>query len=99
MVFIDSCIIHDLNIMFKQNVYRNILTTVVITNVITTLLLDIYDFSQLLSLLLRRSGSLCPSSSDERRKIDDSSSPRPEYRGRLHATRVFFPFFKIAFAR
>lgn len=57
MVFIDSCIIHDLNIMFKQNVYRNILTTVVITNVITTLLLDIYDFSQLLSLLLRWSGS------------------------------------------
>lgn len=53
MVFIDACVILDLNIMFKQNVYRNIFTTVVITDVITTALPYIYDSSQQSSLLPR----------------------------------------------
>lgn len=80
MVFIDACVILDLNIMFKQNVYRNIFTTVVITDVITTALPYIYDSSQLSSLLprgvdLRPFVSVSPMNGN----IDDRS-PRTEYR-------------------
>lgn len=80
MVFIDACVILDLNIMFKQNVYRNIFTTVVITDVITTVLPYIYDSSQQSSLLprgvdLRPFASVSPMNGN----IDDRS-PRTECR-------------------
>lgn len=66
--------------MFKQNVYRNIFTTVVITDVITTALPYIYDSSQQSSLLprdvdLRPFASVSPMNGN----IDDRS-PRTEYR-------------------